>query len=437
MRVLLAQNMRYLPSHGGANKSNRIMLEGLAARGHRCVAVAPLHATEHRMSEADLVAHLVRLGAPPPRRSGDALVFEHRGVQVHVVTEPARLAPYARQLTDALQPDRTLVPSDDPGLLMLGTALRASPDRVVYLVHTLQQVPFGPRTFYPGASGLRLVRRCAGVVAVSRAARDYAVRWGGLDPALIYPPVYGPGPHPDLGRPDSGAVTMINPCGYKGVSVLLGLADARPEVRFLAVPTWGTTDADRTELARRPNIEVADPVDDIVELLRRTRVLLMPSLWDETFGYAAVEAMLHGIPVLASDVGGLTEAKLGVPYLLPVRPISEYRPQRDDEPYPAPVVPPQDLDPWLAALDRLLGEPEHYRDIATRGRRVATDFAGRLDPAELEHYLSNLDAPATPGPVTAEAGIAGAERVARLSPERRAALVKLAARRAGARDGAR
>ncbi|MBO3748356.1 glycosyltransferase family 4 protein [Streptosporangiaceae bacterium NEAU-GS5] len=424
MRVLLTQNMRYLPSHGGANKSNRITMEDLAAGGHRCVAVTPLHAT----SEPELAAQLAALGSDPPRRAGDALIYEHRGVEVHVVTSPTRLAPYAGQIAAALRPDHTLVPSDDPGLLMLGTALRATPERVVYLVHTLQQLPFGPRAFYPSVSGLSLVRRAAGVVAISQAVRDYVIDWAGLEPELIHPPVYGPGPFPDLGRPDRGAVTMVNPCGYKGLPILLGLADARPEVPFLAVPTWGTTSADRAELARRPNIEVADPVHDIADLLRRTRLLLMPSLWDETFGYTAVEGMLHGVPVLAGDVGGLSEAKLGVPYLLPVRPIRRYHPQRDDEPYPAPVVPEQDIGPWLVALDRLLTDPAHYRDIAFRGREAATAFVGGLDATAFERYLGRLPVARAAAPPQDTA------RLADLSPARREALVKLLQRRAVGTD---
>src|SRR5690348_16172225 len=117
MRVLLAQNMRYLPSHGGANKSNRLMLEGLAAQGHECVAVAPLHATEHRLSTVDFLGYLDRLGIAAPRAEDGALVFRYRGVEVHVVTAAARLPGYLRRLAAAVEPDRTLVPSDDPGLL--------------------------------------------------------------------------------------------------------------------------------------------------------------------------------------------------------------------------------------------------------------------------------------------------------------------------------
>jgi len=363
MRVLLAQNMRYLPGHGGATKSNRILLEQLADAGHRCVAVTPARG---RATE----------------------VFTHRGVEVHAVA--SGLPAYLTRLAAAERPDWTLVPSDDPGLVMLGTALRATPGRVVYLLHTLQQAPFGPRSFYPGGSGLRLVRRCAGVVAVSRAAQEYAHRWGGLDATLIHPHVYGRGPHPRLGRPDAGAVTLVNPCAVKGLDILLGLADAEPDVAFLGVPTWGTEAAERAELARRPNIALADPVEDIAELLARTRVLLMPSLWDETFGYTAVEAMLHGVPVLAADVGGLREATLGVPCLLPVEVIREYRPQQADEPYPRPIVPAQDLTPWRIALRRLLTDRSHYAAVAEQGRRAAVEFVGGLDATALERYLAGL-----------------------------------------------
>jgi glycosyltransferase involved in cell wall biosynthesis len=381
MRILLAQNMRYLPSHGGANRSNRILLEELAARGHHCVAVGPLHATEHRLDDAAYRARFAGV------TQDDVIVHQHHGVTVHAVTRAAALPGYVRRLAAAEAPDIILVPSDDPAQLMLAIALRAAPARVVYLVHTLQQLPFGPRTFYPSASGARLVARAAGVVAVSRAAQDYVRVHGGLDSVLIHPHVYGPGPHPALGRPGHGAVTMVNPCGFKGLPILLGLADALPTTEFAAVPTWGTTAADRAELARRTNIAVVPPVDDIAEILAKTRVLLMPSLWDETFGYTAVEAMLHGVPVLAADVGGLGEAMLGVAHLLPVTPIERY--ERGDA-FPRPVLPPQDLTPWLAALRGLLDDDDHYARLAAQGRAAAGAFVAGLDAGAFERYLREL-----------------------------------------------
>jgi len=40
MRILLAQNSLYYPAHGGGDKSNRLLVEALAARGHVCRVVA-------------------------------------------------------------------------------------------------------------------------------------------------------------------------------------------------------------------------------------------------------------------------------------------------------------------------------------------------------------------------------------------------------------
>ncbi|GAA3457935.1 glycosyltransferase family 4 protein [Dactylosporangium matsuzakiense] len=351
MRVLLAQNMPYRPGHGGATKSNRLLLEELAARGHSCVAVTR--------------------GEPGVRTIGGVEVFAEAG---------PRLPRLVREVAGAHEPDWVLVPSDDPGLMVLGSALRAAPERVVYLVHTLQQLPFGPRTFYPSGSGRRLVARCRGLVSVSRAARDYVREHGDLDSTVLYPHVYGSPPFPDLADM-SGPVTMVNPCGFKGLPILLGLADARPDLRFRAVPTWGGL---APELATRPNIEIVPAVEDITQVLRGSRALLMPSLWDETFGYTAVEAMLHGVPVLAADVGGLREAMLGVPHLLPVNPIVAYEPQRPGEPYPRPAVPPQDLGPWLEALDRVDAA------LSARARAAATAFVAGIDPGALEKYLVNL-----------------------------------------------
>ena len=131
---------------------------------------------------------------------------------------------------------------------------------------------------------------------------------------------------------------MINPCAVKGISIFLELAARCPDVAFGALPGWGTTAADRRALEALPNVTLLPNCRRHRRGARaRTRVLLMPSLWYEGFGLIVMEAMLRGIPVIASDSGGLVEAKMGTGFVIPVPPIERYEPVFDERGMPRPV----------------------------------------------------------------------------------------------------
>jgi glycosyltransferase involved in cell wall biosynthesis len=62
-----------------------------------------------------------------------------------------------------------------------------------------------------------------------------------------------------------------------------------PHLEFAAVPGWGTTSEDRTALAKLPNVRLLPNAPRIDDILIRTRILLMPSLWYEGFGLIVME----------------------------------------------------------------------------------------------------------------------------------------------------
>lgn len=47
--------------------------------------------------------------------------------------------------------------------------------------------------------------------------------------------------------------------------------------------------------------------EEISRQLRATSVMVFPSLWPETLGIVGLEAMAHGVPIVASDIGGVPE----------------------------------------------------------------------------------------------------------------------------------
>jgi glycosyltransferase involved in cell wall biosynthesis len=383
MRLLLLQNSLYVPSHGGANKANRLICEALARRGHCCEALTTI--ADLRVD--DYVRRLRELGATVLTEGRSGVAFEYNGVRVHSYQNSATLVQDLLRRIGRVRPDYLLVSSEDPFQVLLRAALAQSAIPVLYLAHTILLLPFGPGAMAQHAPGADAMRRCAGVVSFSRFSQEYMERWGAMQSTLLHLPWFGDPPYADFSSDSGEYVVMVNPCAVKGLSIFLQLAGMFPDIPFAAVPTWGTTGEDRERLGRLPNITALPAADDIELTLRKARVLLVPSLWQEAFGLIATEAMLRGIPVIASDLGGLPEAKLGVDYVLPVNPIREYTAKLDGQHVPRPEIPPQDLQPWAEALRRLLTDESHWKGIAASSRKAALDFAEECRIESFEKYL--------------------------------------------------
>jgi glycosyltransferase involved in cell wall biosynthesis len=155
-----------------------------------------------------------------------------------------------------------------------------------------------------------------------------------------------------------GYIAMINPHRVKGIDTFFEIAKRLPTERFLLVESWKLTDQSlaslQMQLAEAPNVHFVRRVSDMRSIYSQTKLLLIPSLWEEGFGMVAIEAQACGIPVIASARGGLPES-VGEGGLL----VSDYR----------------NPEAWVKAIWKVSNDVKTYHGLARRARRHALSEA--------------------------------------------------------------
>lgn len=128
-------------------------------------------------------------------------------------------------------------------------------------------------------------------------------------PVESFPPLINLSNYRTESRGDS--VTFINPVPKKGVELAFAIAERLPAVPFLFCEGWPQAEADWQRLVERcdalPNVTLLPRTTDMRTVYGRTRVLLVPSQWEEAWGRVVTEAQASGIPSLVSMVGGLAD----------------------------------------------------------------------------------------------------------------------------------
>jgi glycosyltransferase involved in cell wall biosynthesis len=135
----------------------------------------------------------------------------------------------------------------------------------------------------------------------------------------------------------------------------------------------------------RGRIELLGPRGDVSEVLARSDVFVLSSR-SEGFPVSILEAMAAGLPVVATDVGGVAEAVV-----------------HDETGY---LVPPGDPRALAEALERLVADPDLRRRLGESGRARALRLfdvpryrAAHLDLYRRELVRLRLPAPAARAPV--------------------------------------
>ena len=208
-----------------------------------------------------------------------------------------------------------------------------------------------------------LAHRAASVIAITHALERFQVERVGLPREKVevihygldeLPRAWGSNPPPGAFRPDARvllAVCRLEP--QKGVDVAIRALREIDDAQ-LVVLGEGPQRAELERLARELDVSVYLPgrVPDVTEWLRRASMLVHPARW-EGFGLALLEAMLAGLPVVATNVSSIPEIVV------------------DGE--TGVLVGPDDPSALAAAVNRVLRDPG---DLGARGlTRAHAEFS--------------------------------------------------------------
>jgi glycosyltransferase involved in cell wall biosynthesis len=177
---------------------------------------------------------------------------------------------------------------------------------------------------------------------------------------VVRPPV-----HSERYKTKSGdAITLINLYGPKGARTFWQLARIMPDRKFVAVVGgYGAQDiADPLP----PNVELVQHTPDIRKVYAKTRLLLMPSIY-ESWGRVAVEAMASGIPTIAHPTPGLLESLAD----------SGTFADRDD------------IAAWVEAIRRFDDEA-HYKDMSNRALLRSAELDPNQEIDALESAMAEI-----------------------------------------------
>lgn len=208
-----------------------------------------------------------------------------------------------------------------------------------------------------------------------RYGRSVTVIPNGVDPERFSPTMADPTIRRRFGIPE-GAVTLVSVgrlVGWKGYHIIVEALSSLPGVHYLVV--GGGEERSRLEalatqsgVGDRIHFAGEVPHRDLPAFLCAGDVFVQPSIGEEAFGISVVEAMSCGLPVLASDQGGLRE--IVVPGETGM------------------LLPAGDVPAWTAAI-ATLGEAGRRRKFGEDGhRRVLDHFTWEGNGRQLIRLLS-------------------------------------------------
>jgi glycosyltransferase involved in cell wall biosynthesis len=161
-------------------------------------------------------------------------------------------------------------------------------------------------------------------------------------------------------------ILVVNPHPKKGGETILKIINALPNRSFLIIGGWGNTTNDsdiiriESKLSKLPNVKRIDHLNDMTIAFKQSRCLLMPCIVEEAFGRTAAEALIAGLPVIASDKGALPET-VGSGGVI----VNSNAP----------------INNWLIEIEKMFESDNYYASLKNKAIQVS------LEPTRQEAYI--------------------------------------------------
>lgn len=363
----------------GAARADRTICELLAEAGFHVRAISTT-ASEHEQPAPHL-EYLKGFGIHPTidraTNPGDRgiLRFDHKGVR-HIMLDVGQTSPYAWFSSQHARYMRIVQENLDhevPSIIygyggMPQEMERRELCRQRGAVSLMMLHNWG--YFSPGAfRGIDRLIACSDEVT-----RRYKARCNVDAPAMPMPidehELHSPSSDPRF-------VSFINPSPDKGAAVVARVCEdicsKRGDIPFLIVNARRTAQAlvdialfGGFDLRRHPQIVFSEGVPTAAPIFAVTRILLVPSVWDEPGGRIVAEAMHLGVPTIISDRGGMSGTARGGAIVLSI-------PKHIDHTWKYPITT-REAAPWVEAIEMLWDDPEAYQDYRWRAAAAGTYY---------------------------------------------------------------
>jgi glycosyltransferase involved in cell wall biosynthesis len=158
-------------------------------------------------------------------------------------------------------------------------------------------------------------------------------------------------------------ITLVNPRDpNKGLDTFLQIAAALPEESFLIAGSL-YDDSYESTIEEMNNVTYLGWCDNMSEVYASTKLLLMPSRYQEGGGRVIIEGFANGIPAIGSDIGG----------------IPDYIGDGGDviEDYTDPAA-------WVTAINQYLSDDAYYE-------RMSDNAQQRSELFDQDHIVSRFE----------------------------------------------